>query len=151
MDFSTVIYILVSLFLIVDGIYSAIKGAPIFPGNNDKVQREKYADTYHQAHKVFGLGLAIGGICFLIHGGADLFNWFDSYILLFIGLAFVIIGLIFYYLVLKGTIKINTNRAASQNTINQTSSQNKTNKYFSQKEAKPKKEKSDDGISGYNN
>ena len=133
MEISTIIYILVSLFLIVDGVYSVVKGAPIFPGNNDKVQREKYTNTYNAAHKVFGLGIAIGGICFLVHEASILFSWFDSYALLFVGLAFVIIGLVFYYLVLKGTIKKEPNKVSSQEKI------------------KPEQEKSDDGISGYDN
>lgn len=101
MDVQTVIYYLISLLLIVDGVYALIKGTQLFSRAKEKEQRAKYPTTYEPAHRFFGACILIAGICFIVDGLLKKLTKFDSPFLLLGGIAVVIIGLVVYYIILK--------------------------------------------------
>lgn len=101
MDASTIIYYLISLLLVVDGVYALIKGTQLFSSAKEKENRNKYPTTYAPAHRFFGACLLIAGLCFIINQLAKQFSWFDTQILLLIGLGVVIVGVVVYFIILK--------------------------------------------------
>ncbi len=101
MDVSTIIFYLISLLLVVDGVYALIKGTQLFSSTKEKEQRGKYPTTYEPAHRFFGACIGLAGICFLVYQLAKQFGWFQSSVLLLVGLGIVIVGLVIYFIILK--------------------------------------------------
>ena len=101
MEVSTIIFYLVSLLLVVDGVYALIKGTQLFSSAKEKEQRDKYPTTYAPAHRFFGVCIGLAGVCFIIYQLAKQFDWFQFPLLLVIGLGIVIVGVVVYFIILK--------------------------------------------------
>ena len=102
MSVDVIIFFVVALLLIVEGIYSIINGKPMSTSSSTKKSAEKYEPkSYKTANKVFGVFTFLAGLVFFINQLGRVMGWMENLLPSAIALGVFLIGVVVYFILLK--------------------------------------------------